>query len=198
MADKIKYYQPQAQKFNKAPPNQGMPQNAPGQDVPQQSPIAYASHSSNAVANYFPQVIGGSSGGIGQSFDRAIIMPSDPMSENYQTATEHSQTLVVRGPTSVAKPTQPSRRGKKRVPGIRGELVEIPNELRDKALAEMRAKRARHEGNEPVDDPEEVKVESESYSPYVERRGRYACDQCFYRKTKVSSFKSIAKGIVLP
>ena len=198
MADKIKYYQPQAQKFNKAPPNHGMPQNASGQDVPQASPIPYVSHSSSAVANYFPQVIGGSSGGIGQSFDRAIIMPSDPMSEDYQTATEHSQALVVRGPSSVAKPSQPSRRGKKRVAGIRGELVEIPNELRDKALAEMRAKRARHEGNEPVDDPEEVKVESESYGPYVERRGRYACDQCFYRKTKVSSLKSTAKGIVLP
>src|SRR5271156_1132862 len=138
MADKIKYYQPQAQKFNKAPPNHGMPQNALVQDVPQPSPIEYLSHPSNAVANYFPPAIGGSSGSIGQSFDRAIIMPSDPMSEHYQTATENSQALIVHGPSSVSKPTQPSRRGKKRVPGIRGELVEIPNELRDKALADMR------------------------------------------------------------
>ena len=198
MADKIKYYQPQAQKFNRAPPNNGMAQTTSGQDGPDTSPIQSVSHSANTVADYFPPGIGGHSGAIPQPYDRAIIMPSDPMSDHFQTTTEHSQALIMRAPSSVAKPTQPSRRGKKRTPGIRGEIIEIPNELRDRAVAEMRAKRARYEGNEPAEDPQEVKVEVDPYGPHVERRGRYACDQCFYRKTKVSFPSSeLAKNSVV-
>lgn len=196
MADKIKYYQPQAQKFNKAPPTHGIPQDSSRQDGPETSQIDSVSHSSNMVADYFPAAMG-NSGIIQQPFDRAIIMPSDPMSDHFQTSTEHSQALVVRPSSFVPKPTQPSRRGKKRTPGLRGEIVEIPNELRDRAVAEMRAKRARYEGNEPVEEPQEVKVEVDPYGPHVERRGRYACDQCFYRKTKVAFLSPRLLSIVL-
>ena len=196
--DKIKYYQPQAQKFNKSPPNHIMPQNGSTQDLPETSPTESVSLSANSAADYLPAGVAGSSAVITQPFDRAIIMPSDPMSDHYQTATEHPQALVVPRLSPEAKPPQPSRRGKRRVAGIRGELIEIPNELRDRALAEMRSKRVRYEGNEPIEDAE-VKVEGDQYGPHVERRGRYACDQCFYRKTKVSPASHwFAEGTVLP
>lgn len=74
----------------------------------------------------------------------------------------------------------PIRRGRGR-----GNIISIPNNLRETSLAETRRKRARRDEDE--DDMEEIKFEGEGIGApaSVNKRGKLSCDQCSLRKIKV-------------
>jgi hypothetical protein len=74
----------------------------------------------------------------------------------------------------------PIRRGRGR-----GNIISIPNNLRETSLAETRLKRARRDEDE--DDMEEIQFEAQAIvaPASVNKRGKLSCDQCSLRKIKV-------------
>jgi hypothetical protein len=80
--------------------------------------------------------------------------------------------------------TKPGRRRKPKSVS-RGTKVSIPNIVRDKALAETRLKRARHEknDNESADELDDT-VHDDNQSKKL-KRGEHSCDQCYNRKARV-------------
>src|SRR5271154_1222091 len=182
----MKYYHPEAHSFDTVPTNG---------EVGNQSPVDLValdlSHPSAVSTTNFPRS------------NRTLRPKKTEQRSDHGGAFENPMEMIQDTPPSPPAvgrgrglENQPLtiRRGKGRA-ATQGEIISIPNNIRDKSLAETRLKRAPHDTDEPSDIAEEIKVEDE-YTTSANKRGKISCDQCYNRKTKVHRSLESSKLLV--
>jgi hypothetical protein len=182
----MKYYHPQAHSFDTVPTNG---------EVGNQSPIDLvaldSSHPSAVSSTNSPRS------------NRTLRPKRTEPSLDHVGAFENPPEMTQDTPRSPAVgrgrgwENQPSaiRRGRGRA-ATQGEIISIPDSIRDKSLAETRLKPARHDTDEPPDITEEIIAEDE-YTASPNKRGKFSCDQCYNCKTKVHRSLESSKLLVL-
>jgi hypothetical protein len=181
----MKYYHPEAHSFDTVPTNGEV-----GNQSPVDSVALDLSHPSTVSSTNSPRSNRtlrpkrteqrSDHGGV---FENPVEMTQD---------TPPSPPAVGRGRSWEDQPLTIGR-GRGRA-ATQGEIISIPNNIRDKSLAETRLKRARYDTDEPPDITEEIKVEDE-YTTSA-KRGKISCDQCYNRKTKVDRSMESSKLLV--
>ena len=179
----MKYYQPQAHSFGPVPSNDEgenssnmAPLGQSASDVLHRSLTVSSANNSQANRNLRPK-------------RTAQHLDLEGASENPSAMTpEPNENPPAVGRGRILGPhTLTARRGKGRA-ATHGDITPIPNIIREKSLAETRLKRARHDGDESLDEEEEINVGDQRTgvtTASASKRGKFSCDQCFYRKIKV-------------
>ena len=171
----MKYYHPEAHSFDTVPTNGEVGNQSPvdlvALDLSHPSALS-STNSPRSNRTLRPKRTEQSSDHRG-AFESPLEMTQD---------TPPSPPALGRGRSWENQPLT-IRRGRGRA-ATQGEIISIPNNIRDKSLAETRLKRARHDTDEPPDIAQEIKVEDECTTS-TNKRGKISCDQCYNRKTKV-------------
>ena len=192
----MQYYNPEERSFETFP-SRGDPDGIPDSGGPPSgSALSAVPHSASTRSSHeFLSVDNtGQETSKEPSKSSTIVMPLDQMrnGDNLELmfADTHPRSPVVgRGRHLEERRMQPARRGKGRAV-TQGAVIPIANNIREKALAETRLKRARRDVSASLEDAEEMNFDNDSsrastISVHPNGRGIYSCDQCYYRKTKV-------------
>lgn len=185
----IKYYHPQAHSFDSVPTNvengtsssRGGLLGQPPRDILHPPDMLSSTSFSRPYQNLRPKRTA--------LVHEDILKPPSEMTQDPQSTSQVVGSGIVPGSQPLS-----TRRGRRRA-AIQGDIISIPNELREKSLAETRLKRARRDDDEFPDHEEDVKLDDQR----IAKRGKISCDQCNYRKIKVLvSLLRVPYSLIVP